>query len=185
MAKVKTPTPTKIITTLGFTTTEAFQAAWNLGPALTVDGKIGPATKAAALTSWGRHLHNRPDLSEHFSTSDFRCHCGGKYAGCQGVLVQRDLLIGLEVLRTRAYPRGLVIVSGYRCERHNAKVNGADGSKHVLGQAADIKGTVPIATMKSFQLFGGIGYKRSTGKVTHVDCRRVSHTNPTVWIYNS
>ena len=185
MAKTTTPTPTKIITTLGFRTTEAFQAAWNLGPALSIDGRLGPKTKAAALISWERHLHNQGDISEHFTAQDFRCHCGGKLAGCEVVLVQRKLLIGLEVLRSRAYPKGLTIVSGYRCVLHNMKVGGADESKHVIGMAADIPGTVKLATMKSYLLFGGIGWKKSNGKCTHVDVRNKSVKAPTTWRYNS
>ena len=69
------------------------------------------------------------DLSEHFSTWEFRCrHCGQ-------VLLNQDLVPTLERIRAR-YGRPMMVVSGYRCPEHNAKIGG--GPEHLDGQAADI-----------------------------------------------
>lgn len=178
-----TPTTKVIIKTLGFPDTAGFQRAWALGDALTVDGKIGAKTQAAARTSWARHLDNKGDLSEHFSAHEFACHCGGKLEGCKGLIVYRSLLLGLEEYRTKFSPNGLTIVSGYRCEKRNAAVGGVPGSKHILGEAADLSGLVTVAKVKGLKRFGGIGYCKSNSLVLHVDVRKESKTAPTTWTY--
>lgn len=43
----------------------------------------------------------------------------------------------LEPLRVKL-GKPITITSGYRCERDNAAIGGANNSQHVLGQAADI-----------------------------------------------
>jgi uncharacterized protein YcbK (DUF882 family) len=48
------------------------------------------------------------------------------------------LVQGLEELR-RIVKKPLVIKSGFRCNVHNARVGGVDGSVHTLGIAADVE----------------------------------------------
>lgn len=179
-----------IINNLGFRTPRAFQAAWNLGTPLAVDGIIGPKTTAAAAKSWTRHQRGQSDLSAHFSASEFRCHCGGKFAGCANVLVLRQLLASLETYRTH-YGHPVSIVSGYRCPKHNAAVGGATHSQHLYGAAADLNQVLSHSTVQGWHLFAGIGYVRSTGLVAHVDRRDASGHNtthsstshPALWTY--
>lgn len=170
-----------------------FQRGWNLGPVLAVDGKAGPKTRAALQVSLDRLAAHKPTASAHFSFAEFRCSCGGRYDGCAVVRVHRGLLQSLEQLRTSYYPRGLTIVSGYRCPRRNQAVGGASSSQHMYGAAADIPPVVPRTTLAKRRLVAGIGYKRSNGLVSHVDRRDLSGNNttgatldrPTVWVYAS
>ena len=55
--------------------------------------------------------------------------------------LQHHALKILEPLRAALQKKGkqLVITSGYRCERVNAKIGGAKNSQHIKGQATDIQ----------------------------------------------
>jgi hypothetical protein len=176
---------------LGFRRIADFQTAWNLGPALHVDGIIGPKTAIAVEKSRKLHAAGKPDISENFSVSEFACHCGGKLTGCRKVLVHRSLLAGLEELRTIT---GTVdLVCGYRCPKHNHAVGGADDSQHMYGTACDPNISANLAEVKKLKVFSGIGSKRSMPhRVTHVDVRHVyaehngTHgrpNDPTLWYY--
>jgi hypothetical protein len=169
----------KVITGMGFPHVSAFQAAWNLGDRLEVDNILGPLTHAAAMVSRDRDAEGKSDLSAHFDSREFRCRCGGQLRGCEGLLVLRPLLTSLEKLRGAYYPRGLVIVSGYRCLHHNAAVDGAPGSQHIRGAAADIHGRVTLRKLRGRRWFAGLGYVKAGGFVTHVDRRDRSGHNPT------
>ena len=154
--------------------TRRFQASWNLGPYLAVDGIAGPKTRTAltaAVASGGK-------ISAHFRASEFRCKCCGKYTGCAGVVVERADLIGLEKLRDNAYPKGLKIVSGYRCGGHNRAVGGAKSSRHLVGDAFDIPAVVPTESDKIPARFKGRG-RAKNGRVRHLDSR----PNPARWNY--
>jgi len=74
---------------------------------------------------------NDRKLHKNFMAYDFRCPCCG-YA-----------LINLEMVIVAQHVRNLVnrvvlVNSGWRCPRHNAEINGADYSTHMLGDAADL-----------------------------------------------
>lgn len=102
------------------------------------------------------------DLSAHFSRGEFACsHCGK-------VKVTTPLVQLLERIRAAHYPKGLRVVSGYRCEEHNRAVGGATASQHMRGMAADI---LPRMTLAQAKACGakGIGIQDATGLVVHVD----------------
>jgi zinc D-Ala-D-Ala carboxypeptidase len=172
---------------------EAFQQGYALPgqPALLVDGKAGPKTRAAITRSVLRLQRGEPTASAHFSFSEWRCRCGGRYAGCRVILVHRELLVGLEDLRAQHYPSGLSIVSGYRCPIRNAKVGGATDSQHLYGGASDVEYAVSDVAVKRLRRFSGIGRSASTHKVRHVDVRHLTGHNsthgtparPTIWNY--
>lgn len=111
-------------------------------------------------------------LSEHFNSDEFRCHCCGELHP-DGV--PQELVDGLEEIRA-SDPEGPVnVMSGYRCPKHNAAVGGAKGSLHMAGKAADIHkgGTTPadvadIASDINVFADGGIGRYAT---FTHVDVR--------------
>jgi hypothetical protein len=190
-------TPTQRIANLkalGFRGTEKtmtlnFQRGWNLGAWLVTDGLYGPKTDSALRTSTANLSAGRGTASLNFSFSEFQCKCGGRYAGCQGVWINRVHVKRLQTLRAKIGP--LSIVSGCRCNGHNAAVGGASSSQHMFGVACDIPGTQTLARIRSFGLFAGIGYSRSSGKVLHVDSRDVGGHNttngipsaPTTWQY--
>lgn len=159
-------------------------------PALLVDGKAGPKTQAALRMSLARLRAGQGTASEHFSYSEFRCRCGGRYARCATVRVHRDLLIGLETYRA-AVRRAVTVVSGYRCPQRNAEVGGATSSQHVYGAAADVEYAASDVAVRRLRRFSGIGRSAKTRKVRHVDVRHVSGNNttggtpdrPTIWNY--
>lgn len=143
-----------------------FQAAWNLGPTLVVDGIAGAKTVAAlkaTVAAGGR-------ISASFKASEFKCKCHGKHSDCLGIVVFRADLAGLEQLRANAYPSGLTIVSAYRCLRHNKSVGGSTASRHLVGDAFDIPAKVKVDSASIPARFKGQGHT-SAGLVRHIDSR--------------
>lgn len=160
----------------GEITVKDFQATWNLGPALKVDGIVGPKTTAAIEESVSRGGL----ISPHFRATEFLCHCGMRRNGCHGIIAWRYLLASLETYREHFAPNGLTIVSGYRCPEHNRAVGGATDSMHLYGLAADVPGAAAWGRVRALDVFAGIGYSPSTGRVVHVDRRdRRGHNSVT------
>lgn len=160
-----------------------FQRGWRLGPRLEVSVTLDGATSAALEISADRRRHHRPTASEHFSFSEFACHCKQTEPGCEGILVIRPLLNSLEHIRAAFYPHGLDIVSGYRCPAKNHAVHGAKFSQHLFGAAADIPARVSRDRMVAEHAFSGIGHHHPPAHhdtlVTHVDRRDRSGHNLT------
>ena len=77
------------------------------------------------------------DLTHSFSLSEFACHDGTPVPAELLPNVQQ-LANNLEVLRDRVGVP-IHIVSGYRTPAHNALVDGAGHSQHMLAKAADIQ----------------------------------------------
>ena len=179
------------IADLGFRSTKAFQLAWNLGTRLAPDGIAGPKTLAAAAVSAKCHKAGLGDLSANFSASEAHCHCGGMLSGCQGVVVRRELLQALEVLR--AHVGGpLPVIDIYRCAAHNRQVGGARESQHADGTAADVAAALGLSVteVRALHVFSGIGSGASTRTVQHVDVRHLGRNPtggtplaPTLWTY--
>lgn len=104
-------------------------------------------------------------LSAHFARTEFACrHCGTLPRGG----VSLALLRALEVARTRHYPGGLPIASGYRCPQHRLS-QASPNSRHTKGDAADVP---PVMTVQQAKACGfkGIGFN-GRGLVVHVDMR--------------
>lgn len=167
-----------------------FQIGWNLGPALSVDGRVGPLTSSALLKSEANRRSGRGTVSANFSFSEFACKCNGAYANCRRIWIIRPLVQSLEVYRGHA--GRLAIVSGNRCPLHNRKVGGASQSQHMFGTAADVAKRYTPGAVRSWNAFAGIGYGQTSNEVCHVDRRdKSSHnptggsqTHPTSWVYN-
>jgi len=119
-------------------------------------------------------------LSEHFGRWEFRCQCEDTWRdwGCGGIAIADSRLIeALEELRG-VINLPLIITSGFRCRKWNAKIGGSETSKHMLGLAADVL-CPPGTTVDEFAsmaelvpLFcdGGIG-KYSNPDRLHLDVR--------------
>lgn len=171
------------LTDLGFKTNgiddvKAFQAGWNLGPALAVDGIVGLKTRSAMHASLNAQNAGWPNASAHFWFTEFACQC--HRPTCPGIRVLRPLLIGLEKLRDLAYPRGLRMVSGYRCPEHNRAVGGARYSQHQYGSAVDLYPVARAADVLELGVFSGVGAQTTIdGLVRHVDVRHASGHNTT------
>lgn len=112
-------------------------------------------------------------LSSNFSSNEFDCH--GKNC-CSETIVEQDLINYLQKIREH-FNKPVHISSGYRCPVHNKNVNGATGSRHVKGMAADIyiDGIAPVEIAKYAESIGvlGIGLyeTQKDGFFVHVDTR--------------
>ena len=81
------------------------------------------------------------DLSRNFSRKEFECKCG-----C-GFFKENPLLVAtLQRIRDYANEKGsssgefsVIVNSGCRCAKHNAASGGVRNSKHLRGEAADIR----------------------------------------------
>lgn len=106
------------------------------------------------------------DLSPHFSAHEFRCRDGSEHP------IAPALLAMLEAVRSH-FGAPVTVTSGYRSPAWNTKVGGAKRSRHLTGEAADIKvsGVSPRVVYEWCDRHfaaGGIGLYRSW---VHVDCR--------------
>ena len=168
-----------------------FQRGWNLGSPLSVDGLVGPKTSAAMTLSEARRRKGLGTASAHFSFTEFRCKCGGKYASCRRIWILRSHVQRLESYRAKT-GRAVSITSGCRCLGHNRAVGGASSSQHLFGCATDISGP-DKDTVKSYRLFAGIGYGAKSDRALHVDSRDLGGHNttggrpisPTLWRYSA
>ena len=105
------------------------------------------------------------DLSKNFNRSEFACK--GKNCCGHSAAIHPDLVDALP----------LSITSGFRCNRHNKAVGGAEQSFHTLGMAADVScpaGVSPeelAVIAEEIPLFreGGIGVYASW---VHLDVRQ-------------
>jgi hypothetical protein len=115
------------------------------------------------------------DLSEHFSKTEFACHC------CGALQIEANLIEALEQLRTLA-GKPVLVHDGYRCPAHNLEVGGVGDSEHIRGTAADV--SIPeLSLQQMFELAlqipaflnGGIG--AYDGSFLHLDIR----SHPARW----
>lgn len=94
---------------------------------LTPDGICGEKTRAS--------LHNNNyswNDVKHFKKSEFACKDGCGYDDIDIRLVEI-----LENIREHFGNKPIIITSGCRCAKHNAKVGGVQGSWHTKGKAID------------------------------------------------
>ena len=69
---------------------------------------------------------------KYFKPEEFRCPC------CGGGEPAQTLVLWLDLFRA-AWGGPVYVNSGFRCEKHNKVVGGAEKSRHLLGCAADIR----------------------------------------------
>lgn len=116
----------------------------------------------------------REKLSKNFYRDEVACK--GKACCNHSAPVHPELINGIQELRN-IVGAPLNVISGFRCNRHNAKVpNAAPNSFHTLGMAADIsckkvsseKLALLAEIVTQFNV-GGIGVYKSW---IHVDVRK-------------
>jgi hypothetical protein len=169
---------------------KGFQVGYNLGARLEDDGDVGPLTSTALRKSFARHKARKSTMSAHFSYVEFRCKCGGAFRDCQRIWMKRTHVRRLEAYRANV-GRSVRIISGCRCKGRNKAVGGARSSQHKFGAAADIEALRTVEQRKRMKVFAGLGFRRSSRKVVHVDSRDKSGhnttggspTQPTSWEY--
>lgn len=76
-------------------------------------------------------------ITKNFSLEEFKCKDGSDIPN-SALLNIVELARNLEVLRT-AINKPIVINSGYRSPKYNAKIGGVKDSQHLRGTAADIR----------------------------------------------
>src|SRR5690606_33925802 len=94
-----------------------FQTGWNLGPALAIDGNAGPATRNALQVSMARRAVGLPDFSANFNAAEFACNCGGTWADCRRIWIDRATVQVAEQWRALVGP--FTPDRGCRCPREN------------------------------------------------------------------
>lgn len=134
---------------------------------VTVDGVAGEKTIKARDNknlSWNN--------IKHFKKTEFTCKCG-----CGFNNIDLKLVKVLEEIRNH-FGQPCTVTSGCRCATHNARVGGVQGSRHVVGKAADIyvKGvsaSTLLAYTKSLVAQGKLRYTYTNNSnmngVVHVD----------------
>ena len=113
-------------------------------------------------------------LSQNFESTEFDCHCK-KY--CNSTEIDAKLVEYLQKIRDH-FGKPVTINSAYRCSKHNKSIGGASKSKHLYGQAADIK-VSGVAPLKVAQFAESIGIKGigQYSNFVHIDTR----TNKYFW----
>lgn len=97
-------------------------------------------------------------ITPHFQRREFACKCGCGADNIDPALVQM-----CETIRDNiGVP--LIVNSGVRCEKHNAKVGGVKGSYHTQGKAVDLS-----CTLGSRKLFEAIRNLYDAGKLSGLE----------------
>ena len=96
--------------------------------------------------------------TKDFKVSEFACKCGCGFNNID----QRVLTMAQTIRDALGVP--VRVNSGCRCEKHNARVGGVKGSKHVKGLAADLSCSKSAKVM-----FDTVKQLHSEGKLPDLD----------------
>lgn len=112
-------------------------------------------------------------LSPNFTLIEMACKCG--CGGEQAPAIVANLMrVAAMLEKVRAVcGKPLHVTSGFRCAKHNAKVGGADGSRHLTGEAADVV-CYDLAPVRVQRIARGIPEVHGLGlgkTFTHLDVR--------------
>ena len=125
------------------------------------------------------------DISKNFSSSEFACKCGCGLGNMQMPFIQK-LQAARDWLHINGRDAPFKILSGLRCEKHNAEVGGEENSSHITGWAADIlcaDNEMRFWLKRALMMVGftrcGTDAKRG---FVHVDCDPAKPANRE-WVY--
>lgn len=77
------------------------------------------------------------DEIEYFTPEEFMCKCGGRY--CSGYPAEmREEVVRICDAARKHFGRPGHIISGLRCQIHNANEGGVANSQHMYGEACDL-----------------------------------------------
>ncbi len=122
-------------------------------------------------------------VSPNFTWDEFDCHSGERMPDEVQPNIRRLCKGVLEPLRAR-WAGPIIITSGWRSKEYNARVGGAKASRHMTGEAADIR---PVLLDKvthlrlliedmiqdgDLPMLGGVGVYKNW---IHVDVRAKPH----------
>lgn len=141
-----------------------------------IDGKYGTDTDRLVV-----NLYRIRKYAPHFSITEFKCHCGGKYCTGYPAKLSVSLLKNLEEVRAH-FGTPVKITSGIRCKKWNSlQVGSAAQSRHISGKAADIYGAFTNsaqgrkATKTYWYMLPDVNYcyygTANMGNVVHVDVK--------------
>lgn len=129
------------------------------GPAPVPDKNVGNKTG----TFW--------DEIEFFDEEEFKCKCGGRY--CKGYPARmREEVVRICDTARRHFGRRGHVISGLRCQIHNANEGGVANSQHMYGEAVDlrIEGVTADRLLAFIQKQPGVRYAyKINGTNVHVD----------------
>ena len=74
---------------------------------------------------------------KYFKMKEFECHDGCEMPAEARANIEALVEAVLDPARERL-GKAIRVNSGYRCPKHNLKVDGAVGSQHMKGEAADV-----------------------------------------------
>lgn len=128
-----------------------------------VDGICGDNTEKALkhAVAYGMPAKNTNwwDDIKYFKRTEFKCKCGGKYCNGYPAEMKEKVVRVADGARAHFGAEGTVI-SGLRCEVHNANEGGVANSRHKSGKAIDlrIKGVSADKLLAYVQKQPGIRY---------------------------
>ncbi len=151
-----------------------FQAMWVPPPGRDVLHANGESWEP---TRWalGWALHHNGHVSRFFRFVEFKSKGNG------WIKMSRRHIWCMDRYRERFGPTA--VISGYRDPAHNRHVGGATRSRHMMGDACDVRPVATVAQVRELNLFTGIGFNANTGRVAHVDTRPGDPRHPTIWKY--
>lgn len=100
--------------------------------------------------------------TQHFKVSEFACKCGCGFGHKDGDVDQRLIDMAETLRQELGVP--VRVNSGCRCEKHNSKVGGVKGSKHVKGKACDLS-----CSLGSAKMFEAVKRLKAEGKLPDLD----------------
>ena len=114
---------------------------------------------------------------KYFKKYEFVCPC------CKREEMSEELVFKLDLLR-ELVGKPLIVTSGFRCEKYNKKIGGAENSAHLRGWAVDIYCKSNILRFKILKYALLLGFQRiGIGKdFIHLDID-LSLPHPQIWLY--
>ena len=96
--------------------------------------------------------------TKNFKVSEFTCHCG-----CGANKIDQRVIDMAQTIRD-ALGVPVHVNSGYRCEAHNSRVDGAKNSKHMKGLATDLS-----CSLGAVKMFDTVKKLKAEGKLPDLD----------------